>query len=469
MQPPFDIPADLDTPVSAYLKLESLRPRFLLESVDGEERQGRYSFIGFGQAGEVLVQPDSASLFGREVPVPKDRAECLRLLREALAEAPVLQPEIPELAFTGGLFGVTGYPLALRLDRVRQTEDGANQKLEGHKIERAELRYIAPEAVLVFDHRKRSCALLSSGSETEREALKKEVKKALLGPLPKRRGGHRYVKPKASLDRASFIERVHHAKEAIGAGEVYQLVLSSAFSGETDLAPIEVYRALRLLNPSPYMYLFELEDQGIVGASPEALVRSEKGRAVLQHIAGTRARGADPEEDEALAEDLCADPKEAAEHVMLVDLARNDLGRVARPGTISVDPYRKLQHYSHVMHLVSGVNGTLEEPHDMFDLFACCFPAGTVTGAPKVRALELIDELEPQPRGFYAGTVGYFGHGGVMDQAICIRTLFFENGEYRFQAGAGIVADSKPDAEYDEVLNKGGALRAALELAAEGL
>ncbi len=468
MQAPFDIPADLDTPVSAFLKLQGLRPRFLLESVDGAERQGRYSFIGFGEVQEVTLGPDGASLLGEERPAPKNRAECLELLREALAKAPVLRPEIPELAFTGGLFGVSGYPLALHLDRVRCHANGASSNTEA-PVEVAELRYLAPEAVLVFDHRKRACALLSSGTEAQRTSLHDEVRKALLGPLPRRPQGASFTPPTPSLDRASFIERVGRAKEAIAAGEVYQLVLSSAFSGETDLEPLEVYRALRLLNPSPYMYLFEFGDQAIVGASPEALVRLEGRRATLQPIAGTRPRGENDARDVELEEELCADPKEAAEHVMLVDLARNDLGRVAQPGTITVEPFRQIQRYSHVMHLVSGVNGVLEEPHDMFELFASCFPAGTVVGAPKIRALELIDEFEPQSRGYYAGTVGYFGHGGVMDQAICIRTLFFENGRYRFQSGAGIVADSQPDAEYDEVLNKGGALRAALELAAEGL
>jgi len=463
MQAPFDIPADLDTPVSAYLKLRSLQPRFLLESVDGAERQGRYSFIGFGALREVRVGPEGARVFGRERAAPSTREACLALLREALDAAPVLRPAIPGLAFTGGLFGVTGYPLALRLDKVRRTPRSPEDSAE-----EAEMRYVAPEAVLVFDHRKRACALLASGTDAERKALHGEVRCALLGPLPTRPRGSHLTPPTPSLDRESFIERVGRAKEAIAAGDVYQLVLSSDFSGETDVPPLEVYRALRLLNPSPYMYLFEFDDQAVVGASPEALVRLEGGRATLQPIAGTRPRDEDPERDLAHERELLADPKEAAEHVMLVDLARNDLGRVARPGTIGVEPYRQIQRYSHVMHLVSGVNGELEAPHDMFELFAACFPAGTVVGAPKVRALELIDAWEPRSRGYYAGTVGYFGHGGVMDQAICIRTLFFENGRYRYQSGAGIVADSEPDREYDEVLNKSGALRAALELAAGG-
>ena len=274
---------------------------------------------------------------------------------------------------------------------------------------------------------------------------------------------------RARLERADFVERAARAREAILDGEVYQLVLSSAFRGETDLAPLELYRALRLLNPSPYMTLLELDDVALVGASPEALVRLAGGRATLQPIAGTRPRDADEARDGALERELLADAKEAAEHVMLVDLARNDLGRVARPGTIRVEPYRAVERYSHVMHLVSGVAGTLEDGADAFDCLAACFPAGTVVGAPKRRALELLDELEPEPRGLSGGTVGYFGHGGTLDQALTIRTLVLADGGYAYQAGAGIVADSSPSAEYDEILAKGAALRGALALAAEGL
>ncbi|MEX1093225.1 MAG: anthranilate synthase component I family protein, partial [Acidimicrobiia bacterium] len=231
----------------------------------------------------------------------------------------------------------------------------------------------------------------------------------------------------------------------------------------------DVYRALRLLNPSPYMYFMDLNGVQIVGSSPEALVRLNGSRAELRPIAGTRPRLVDPEEDRAAERELLADAKEAAEHVMLVDLARNDLGRVAVPGTIQVHPYRTIEKYSHVMHLVSGVTGDIEEGTDSFDLFAAAFPAGTVVGAPKVRALQLIEAMEPNRRGFYAGTVGYFGHGGTMDQAITIRTIVMEGDTYRFQAGGGIVADSDPATEWEEVMSKSGAMRAAIEMAAGGL
>jgi anthranilate synthase component 1 len=240
-------------------------------------------------------------------------------------------------------------------------------------------------------------------------------------------------------------------------------------SGTTEVDPFEVYRALRLLNPSPYMYYFAAGDTAVVGSSPEALVRLEGRTATLRPIAGTRPRGANPAEDAQMADELLADHKELAEHVMLVDLARNDLGRVAVPGSVRVAPYRSVERYSHVMHTVSGVDGVLAPEHDAFDLFAATFPAGTVVGAPKVRAMQLIDQLEPCPRGLYAGTVGYFGHGGSMDQAIAIRTLVFKGDRYTYQAGAGIVADSVPEREHEEVLAKAGALRAALELAEEGL
>ncbi len=459
MQAPFDIPADLDTPVSAYLKLGPLSPRFLLESVAGPEHAARYSFLGFGDALELVLDKAELRVGAQRFPAPRNRAELLERLRAALSQAPALAPDSLPVPFRGGLVGVLGYDLAHRLERVPAPRASGEP----------ELHLIAPRGTLVFDHYRLTASLLSSGDEAERSALRCEVRRLLAGPLPKRRTGGSFEPPRARLDERSFAERVRLAQEAIRDGEVYQLVLSSRFTGACDLSPLEVYRALRLLNPSPYMYFFELENLAIAGASPEALVRLDAGRARLQPIAGTRARGQDELEDRALEHELLCDPKEAAEHVMLVDLARNDLGRVAIPGSVIVDPYRSVERYSHVMHLVSGVSGEIEEPADAFDLFAACFPGGTVVGAPKVRAMQLIDELEPEPRGLYAGTAGYFDRGGSMDQALLIRTLFFQDGSYRFQAGAGIVADSRPEAEFAEMTAKSAALRAALVLAAEGL
>ena len=246
-------------------------------------------------------------------------------------------------------------------------------------------------------------------------------------------------------------------------------MLASRFEGLHTLSPFEVYRALRLINPSPYMFFCELGDITVVGTSPEALVKLHGGNAQLRPIAGSRPRGADIEQDLALEAELLADPKENAEHVMLVDLARNDLGRVAAAGSVRVDPYRVIERYSHIMHIVSGVTGTLAPGHDAFDLFAATFPAGTLVGAPKVRAMQIIDELEPVGRRLYGGTYGYFGREGAMDQAITIRTLVFRGDTYSYQAGGGIVADSVPRSEFDEVMAKSAVLRRALNMAADGL
>jgi len=284
---------------------------------------------------------------------------------------------------------------------------------------------------------------------------------------PVRRGGYRA--PVSALGRADYIERVRRAQQYIAAGDVYQLVLSARYSGLHDLDPFQAYRALRLINPSPYMYYCELGDLTVAGSSPEALVRLSGDRAELRPVAGTRPRSGELEADEALAAELLADPKENAEHVMLVDLARNDLGRVAAAGSVRVEPFRAIERYSHVMHIVSGVHGRLAPGRDAFDLFAAAFPAGTLVGAPKVRAMEIIEELEPVRRGLYGGTVGYFGARGGMDQAITIRTLVFHGDEYSYQAGAGIVAESQPAAEHDEVLAKSAAAVQALRLAEQGL
>jgi anthranilate synthase component 1 len=295
-----------------------------------------------------------------------------------------------------------------------------------------------------------------------------EVRQLLAGPLPERRRGT-YTAGKPSLSAEEFMQRVDKAKQYITSGDIYQIVLSVRFAGKHNLHPFECYRALRLLNPSPYMFYCDLGDLQVVGSSPEALVRLHGSTASLRPIAGTRPRGADAETDRANEASLLADEKEIAEHVMLVDLARNDLGRVAKGGSVHVAPYQSIERYSHVMHIVSGVKGELRDDRDAFDLFAAAFPAGTLVGAPKVRAMQLIDELEPERRGIYGGTVGYFANNGDMDQAIAIRSLFFQGEYYSYQAGAGIVADSQPDYEHKEVLAKSEILRRALDMAEEGL
>jgi anthranilate synthase component 1 len=459
MKPPFDIAADLDTPVSAYLKLAPFRPRFLLESVEGGERLARYSFIGFGDCLEVRLDAAGLNIGGVHSPRPQSKLEFLNALRGALKLAPQPMPEVPGVPLLGGLVGYTAY------DAVRYFERIPGRSLDDTVTPHA--HYVAPRSLLVFDHLTRTVALLHDGSEAERQTLRREVIKALRGAVPTMIAPGRFAPATPSLTEEAHAARVRRAQEYIASGDVYQLVLASRFEGQHALAPFEVYRALRLLKP--YMYFCELGCITVVGSSPEALVKCHDGYAQLRPIAGSRPRGADTARDLALEAELLADPKENAEHVMLVDLARNDLGRVATAGTVRVDPYRVIERYSHIMHIVSGVNGRLAPGKDAFDLFAATFPAGTLVGAPKVRAMEIIDELEPVGRQLYGGTVGYFGRRGDMDQAITIRTLVFRGDSYSYQAGGGIVADSSPKAEYDELMAKSAVLRRALELATEGL
>src|SRR5450631_3504308 len=428
MKPPFDIAADLDTPVSAYLKLKPFRPRFLLESVEGGERLARYSFIGFGECLEVRLDSAGLTVGGIHTARPRSKAEFLAALRGALARAPQPLPEVPGVPLLGGLVGYTAY------DAVRYFERLPGRNLDATETPHA--HYAAPRSLLVFDHLTRTVALLHDGSEAERQSLRRDVVRALRGAVPAMLAAGSFSPATPSLTLEEHAERVRRAQEYIASGDVYQLVLASRFEGRHALEPFEVYRALRLLNPSPYMYFCELGDITVVGSSPEALVKCHGGHAQLRPIAGSRPRGADAAGDAALEAELMADPKENAEHVMLVDLARNDLGRVATAGSVRVDPYRVIERYSHIMHIVSGVNGQLRAGQDAFDLFAATFPAGTLVGAPKVRAMEIIDELEPVGRQLYGGTVGYFGRRGDMDQAITIRTLVFHNDEYSYQAGA---------------------------------
>ena len=421
MERPFDISADLDTPVSTFLKLKPLNPCFLLESVEGGTRLARYSFLGLGEVSRIVIRDGKFYAGGESVATPKSTEELLQCFRQVLKELPDLKPEITDMPFSGGLVGFGSY------DLVRYFESIPKPTSKGCDLDPPDASYIAPKSLIILDHLTRRIALLHAGSESSRMELK------------------------------------HHIRE----GDVYQIVLSIKFSGTCDLDPFQVYRAMRLLNPSPYMFFCDLGDFQVVGSSPEALVRLNNSHASLRPIAGTRPRGEDPVQDQALEDSLIQDEKENAEHVMLVDLARNDLGRVAKAGSIVVDPYKSIERYSHVMHIVSGVQGELVEEKDAFDLFAATFPAGTLVGAPKVRAMELIDAIEPDLRGIYGGTVGYFGKNGDMDQAIAIRTIVFSKGRYSFQAGGGIVADSTPEYEFKEVLAKSAILRAALAMAVE--
>jgi anthranilate synthase component 1 len=463
MEPPFDISADLDTPVSTYLKLGPLQPRYLLESVEGGAHLARYSFLGFGDALNFRLDNSGVRINGERIPRPAASAGLLDALRSVLAKTAKLMPEVPDLPFSGGLVGVASYDLVRYFERLENLPQGAAIP------EAPAAAYMATDSLLVFDHLTRRIALLHAGGEADRQQLRAEVIRLLRGPLPPARVKANYSMSAQSLTQDEFMHAVEKSKDYITQGEIYQIVLSVRFSGEHQLSPFETYRAMRLLNPSPYMFFCDHGDLQIVGSSPEALVKLHQGLASLRPIAGTRPRGADRAEDLANEQSLLADAKENAEHVMLVDLARNDLGRVAAAGSVHVNPYRSIERYSHVMHIVSGVQGTLAENKDAFDLFAAAFPAGTLVGAPKVRAMQLIDELEPVQRGIYAGTVGYFGNGGDMDHAIAIRTLVFSEDAYSYQAGAGIVADSVPLNEYNEVLAKSAILRRALAIAEEGL
>jgi anthranilate synthase component 1 len=454
----FDIPADLDTPTSVYLKLGPLGPRVLLESVEQGDQIGRYSFIGFGDGLDVSCDGWTIEAGDSRVETDGSMDGLMDGLRKTLAAAPALGPVSSAVPFHGGLVGAVGFSVAHRLAGRTPAPSPT-----------PELQLYGPPSVIVFDHLSRRAALLHDGTEDERLALRREVMGLLARGLPGPTTTGGFSPPTSSMEQQAYESVVEQARFHIGEGDVYQIVPSVRFSGETDLDPFTVYRGLRLLNPSPYMYFCDLGLTKVIGSSPEALVRLRGTTAELRPIAGTRPRSNDEERDRRAETELIGDAKEASEHVMLVDLARNDLGRVAVPGSIKVDPYRAIERYSHVMHLVSGVSGILAPGADAFDLFAAAFPAGTVVGAPKIRALELLQEMEPVPRGMYAGTVGYFGHGGNMDQAIAIRTIVMSQGEYSYQAGAGIVADSVPTAEWEEVLSKSGAMRGALETAASGL
>jgi len=456
---PFDIVADLDTPVSAFLKLHDLQPRFLLESVESGERLARYSFLGFGDVIKIKLDHKGLHIDSKTKPAPKNKKQYLTILREILESSPKLQPSINEVPFSGGIVGVSGY------DVVRFFENIPKKTKSPENLPQAV--FVIPTSVLVFDHLTRRLALLHSGSESERIKLRNKVSHLLRGAIPSNFGEVKLDLPKPLMSEEEFTDRVLECKKWIDSGDIYQIVLSVVFRGRSNVQPFEVYRAMRLLNPSPYMFYFNFDDIQVAGSSPEALVKLNGNKASLRPIAGTRPRGNSPEEDDEMASILLADPKESAEHVMLVDLARNDLGRVAEKGTIKVEPYRSIERYSHVMHIVSGVKGKLNRGKDAFDLFSASFPAGTLVGAPKIRAMEIIEEMEIEGRGLYGGTAGYFDINGDMDQAITIRTIVFQGDSYSFQAGAGIVKDSDPSSEYAEVFAKSEILKKALKMAGE--
>ena len=458
----FDIELNSETPATVFMKLRQLTPTFLLESIERGVDQSRYSFLGIGSSQSIQVRSGTFFLNGDEISTPNSQEEMMNLFRKTLSGLPDLKPAIDTVPFSGGIVGFSSF------DMVRYFEHLPIAKNKKGILAPPDSSYISPTSLLIFDHKRNKMALVHSGNEDERVQLRTEILAMLNIDIEPNLEKTIYSEPEANIDKKTFYEAVDKAKHHIYEGDIFQIVLSIAFSGSYDLDPFDVYRAMRLINPSPYMFYCESDGFKIAGSSPEALVRLNSDKASLRPIAGTRPRGSNTEEDKSHKESLLADEKEIAEHIMLVDLARNDLGRVAKHGSIEVSPYQSIEYYSHVMHIVSGVQGKLDEKYDAFDLFAAAFPAGTLVGAPKVRAMELIDHIEPNLRGVYGGTVGYFAKNGDMDQAIAIRTIVFSDEKYCFQAGAGIVADSMPENEYKEVLAKSEILRTALKMVKEG-
>lgn len=458
----FDIELNSETPATVFMKLRQLTPTFLLESIERGVDQSRYSFLGIGSSQSIQVRSGTFFLNGDEISTPNSQEEMMNLFRKTLSKLPDLKPAIDTVPFSGGIVGFSSF------DMVRYFEHLPIAKNKKGILAPPDSSYISPTSLLIFDHKRNKMALIHSGNEDERVQLRTKILAMLNIDIEPNLEKTIYSEPEANIDKKTFYEAVDKAKHHIYEGDIFQIVLSIAFSGSYDLDPFDVYRAMRLINPSPYMFYCESDGFKIAGSSPEALVRLNSDKASLRPIAGTRPRGSNTEEDKSHKESLLADEKEIAEHIMLVDLARNDLGRVAKHGSIEVSPYQSIEYYSHVMHIVSGVQGKLDEKYDAFDLFAAAFPAGTLVGAPKVRAMELIDHIEPNLRGVYGGTVGYFAKNGDMDQAIAIRTIVFSDEKYCFQAGAGIVADSMPENEYKEVLAKSEILRTALKMVKEG-
>ncbi len=470
-----EILADMETPVSAFRKIDDGRNSFLLESVEGGEKWARYSFLG--SRPEVIVRSS-----GRTVEIVRHgrterrsfQRDPLEVLGDVLSSyRPVPDPGLPR--FHGGGVGFLGYDIVRFFERVPDRPKPG--------LDTPDLFFMITDTLVIFDNVTHRIKVVSnahvndrSATAAYRAAVKKIdgiVAKIKKGDRRQKSGVRRRTIKKTALTSnftpARYEQAVLKAKEYIKAGDIFQVVPSQRFERPIGVEPFEIYRALRLVNPSPYMYFLRCGDTTVVGASPEVMVRLESARIELRPIAGTRKRGATEEEDRALEQELLADPKERAEHIMLVDLGRNDVGRVSEPGSVRVSELMVIERYSHVMHIVSNVRGRLSPGRDAYDVIRACFPAGTVSGAPKIRAMEIIDELEPTRRGPYAGAVGYFGFSGNMDTCITIRTLVIRNGKAYIQAGGGVVADSDPAAEYQETVNKAKAMMRAVEMAEEGL
>jgi anthranilate synthase component 1 len=470
-----EILADLDTPLSLFRRLDDGRTSFLLESVEGGEKWARYSFIGSGARASFRARGREIEWFeeGRSERRTAE-GDPLEFLREKLAALHPVTPEGVELPrFIGGAVGMVGYDWVRFVERL--PEPNSNE------IGLPDLGFVFPETVVVYDNVRhmalivRHVHLREEDDPRERyaEATKAlentvDLLRAPLMPEPRRSPVREPMDLERSMSREAFEAIVERAKEYIRAGDVFQVVLSQQFRVPQQVEAFSIYRQLRCINPSPYLFLVRLDGAVLVGSSPEILVRLEDDRIDVRPIAGTRRRGRSPEDDLAMEAELLADPKERAEHVMLVDLGRNDVGRVAEIGSVQVNQYAQIERYSHVMHIVSNVQGRLRRGLDWLDVLRASFPAGTLSGAPKVRAMEIIDELETVGRGAYGGCVGYVDYSGNMDMAITIRTMVIKDGKITVQAGAGVVADSSPALEFKETVNKAQALIHAIDMAREG-
>lgn len=481
-----EILADMETPASAFLKLRAAGNgyAFLLESVAGGENVARYSYLAvnpykvFTSRGRTITVSDAAGVESTiELPEGEDPLHELKRQLSATQFVPLPGWE----RFSGGAVGYMGY------DMVRFFEDLPATNPDD--LDLPESQFMFAGTIVIFDHvmhRVRIMAHAEIGEDPQAaywDAVGRidEVVRVLTGPLPDDArpsvGGQAHARqipddPSAlpsTMTRAQHRQAVLKAKEYIAAGDAIQVVLGHRLQAKMQVDPFDLYRALRAINPSPYMYYLSFGDLKIIGASPEILVTEDAGKVVTRPIAGTRRRGKTREEDLALEQELLADEKERAEHIMLVDLHRSDIGRVCEPGSVQVDALMTVERYSHVMHIVSNVVGKLRADKDQFDVLRATFPAGTVSGAPKIRAMEIIEELEPVRRGPYAGAVGYFSFSGSMDTCITLRTMVMKGDTCYFQAGGGIVADSDPDAEYNETLIKMGALLDAARMAEQGL
>ncbi|MEM9596290.1 MAG: chorismate-binding protein [Acidobacteriota bacterium] len=459
--------ADTLTPLSVYRRLEALSPvRFMLESVTGGEQVSRFSFLGARPRELYRLYPDRL-----EVERDGQRRDldgpALAALRKTLRGIAAEPGPIP---FTGGFVGFFGYDLVRLIESLPSRPGDDPFELPIAVLGRF-------DTLVVFDHAQQRVLALSNEIEGEvtladAERELRELSEVLTAPsknparaMPTEGPAEPVTPGPPSIDGATYRGAVERAKEYIRAGDIFQVVLARRWTVPEAPGPVALYRALRLVNPSPYMVLLEMPDATLVGASPEMLVRKTGLRIENRPIAGTRPRGVDAEGDRVLAEDLKGDPKERAEHVMLVDLGRNDVGKVGAPGTVKVESFMEVERYSHVMHLVSSVQADLDDGMDGLDALLACFPAGTLSGAPKIRAMEIIDELEPETRGPYGGAVGYFSYSGDVDTCITIRTLVVKDGETSVSAGAGIVADSDPASEERETESKAAGLLAAVELA----